>query len=1639
MKKLLSCFFLLISASQLLAQNLAYIPDAQFRAYINSVSPAAMVGDSLNIKDPIITTLDSVNVSGLGITSLDGIEYFDSLHILEAAHNNISVVRDLPQRILFKADGKANFGYNRIDTLGNSINQSYRIFGVLNLNLSHNLLSGNYFFNNATQWISLDVSYNNLTSFVVPTSTLTRFDCSHNKIPILDLYGGGSALLYLDCSFNQIGALGPYTFPQLAYFDCSHNRLTQKPPLNTTLSFLNISSNQLLELDSLPAGLIELYCNDNNLVSLKGLPPSLAVLQCANNNLLCLPTLPNSLEQVQAAGNYIGCLPNIPISPLFNADVALNGSGYDVCSSSTVCNRRVNLSGYAFLDINGNGVKDTLEPPIANLLIDTKPYPLLLTTDNNGYYQFTGYAGLVYTIKPVQYGLYSPDSILAVQHNVLKDSTGFNFAFRTDSFSDMQVFLTQVIPAMAGQITQYQLKVLNAGNVLESGNVQFKFNTALFSLQSATPGYQPGAGILTWPYNTLYPGSALTFTIQLNTGANATLNDVYQLIAEVTTTHHDSFPLNNADTIQDVVVDSYQRNKKAVSPADYNSANLYAGNYLDYTITFQNTGTGAAGHVWIIDTISSFLNLNTLQIMDASHGYNVTISGNELRVDFYTINLPDSTNDQLLSHGFFRFRIKPRSLPSTGSLLNTAYIYFDGICAGGFSAGVNICFTPLSLQSIPMNVKTSFCGNRWGSASVSVNSGNPPYQYNWNTGDTVGGISPVSKGIYYVTVTDNCYTTGATSVTVDSIFDPQIVATATFTPISCAGNDGTATVTACGGSGQPLQYRWSNGATGNSLTGLAGGTYRCTISDGVLLGYAQTVSVSIPTYTPLTATIAKYDCSGGSNYLGRIVLSTSGGRSPKSYLWNTGQVTSSINNLINGTYTCTVTDAANCVVTVSASINSPGPIFFDSVVVYNTHCYPQAGRLSFSVSNNATLVKLDGQTLSSNHILNYDITAGWHTLSASTGSSCIKDTTFYVSPANNPPNFSIWSSAYVTCNGASDGNLEAFFWDSIPPNLVYGWSNFPPGLLQIDSVPAGVYSFFMRDSNNCFYYDEIIVEQPPATEIRVVPNTNPICAGDNGSINTAFQVGQAAGFTYEWSGPNGFHSSQQLEVFNNIQPNQAGVYTVTATNGCETLVESVNLVVDVSLPVFPLIESPDSSLCVGNTLQLNCIADNANTYAWSGPNSFNSSLQYPSLTNMQTYNAGVYTIVASNGCGSVTGNIEITVDENPAITIAANNTSVCANNAQVTFTANSVNAGNNAVYAWKLNALTVGVNASLLGPESVNNGDSVICSLTSDNGCVATVYSNTVYITINDVVQTPLAATICSGSAYWFKGVPLNQPGTYSDTLQTTNGCDSIVTLTLNVAPTLTESIARSICTGGSYSFKGLQLTEAGIYNDTLLANGGCDSIVILTLSVTNALYTTLADTICAGSSYSFNGNLIPLAGTYTDTLVSATGCDSIVTLQLSVNDLPAPVINRTADTLETQSFATYQWTFNDSSLNGANNQKLVITNNGNYAVVVTDAIGCINISNSFNVTGLAVNEISEQKSIQLYPNPNTGWFTIQFNDNQLHEVEITDAIGRIILPAFKTSGLVPVKLDKAMPGIYFAHCKQQNDAIRTLKFTVFK
>ena len=209
-----------------------------------------------------------------------------------------------------------------------------------------------------------------------------------------------------------------------------------------------------------------------------------------------------------------------------------------------------------------------------------------------------------------------------------------------------------------------------------------------------------------------------------------------------------------------------------------------------------------------------------------------------------------------------------------------------------------------------------------------------------------------------------------------------------------------------------------------------------------------------------------------------------------------------------------------------------------------------------------------------------------------------------------------------------------------------------------------------------------------------------------------------------------------------------------------------------------------------------------------------------------------------------------------------------------------------------------------------------IDTLQTSFGCDSVV---TLVLTINNSNNSQENITSCDN--YIWNGTTYSQTGTYTNTLQTVNGCDSTITLILTINQN--ETSQENISTCNNYNWNGNTYSQSGSYLDTLQTVNGCDSIITLNLTISN--YISSSENISSCNNYFWNGNNYTQSGTYIDTILVAGGCDSIVTLNLLIN---SPVSS--TETIFT--CGDYNWNGNNYS------------QSGNYTDTLQSILGCDSI-----------------------------------------------------------------------------------------------
>jgi hypothetical protein len=318
-------------------------------------------------------------------------------------------------------------------------------------------------------------------------------------------------------------------------------------------------------------------------------------------------------------------------------------------------------------------------------------------------------------------------------------------------------------------------------------------------------------------------------------------------------------------------------------------------------------------------------------------------------------------------------------------------------------------------------------------------------------------------------------------------------------------------------------------------------------------------------------------------------------------------------------------------------------------------------------------------------------------------------------------------------------------------------------------------------------------------------------------------------------------------------------------------------------------------------------------------------------------------------------------------------------------------------------------------------------TLTNAAGCDSIV---TLDLTVNYSNAGTDVQTACN-TYTWIDGntyTSSNNSATWTET--NAAGCDSVVTLDLTVNYSNTGTDVQTACNtytwidGNTYTSS----NNSATWTETNAA--GCDSIVTLDLTISYSNSGTDVQTACDTYTWIDGNTYTSSNSTATHTLTNVAGCDSVVTLNLTVETVDNGVTYNiiggppyTHELTSNQNGATYQWLNCPAMtpISGATNQSFTVTGNGEYAVEVTNG-SCIDTSACASVTSVGIVENNFGNELLIYPNPTFGVVTIKLLDDGLNlvYVKLSNAHGQE-LSTNSYSQVTPFDVEiKGAPGVYF-------------------
>ncbi|MCC6461552.1 MAG: T9SS type A sorting domain-containing protein [Saprospiraceae bacterium] len=524
----------------------------------------------------------------------------------------------------------------------------------------------------------------------------------------------------------------------------------------------------------------------------------------------------------------------------------------------------------------------------------------------------------------------------------------------------------------------------------------------------------------------------------------------------------------------------------------------------------------------------------------------------------------------------------------------------------------------LSVQTMANNAVCFGASN--GNISLSVIGGTPPFQFNWSNSSTEQDLENLGPNTYTVTTTDGngCTQTASATVTQPS----QLVLTSSAEDVRCNGDSNGAIDLSVSGGTPGYTYTWSNGSTTQDLNNLPAGTYTPTVTDA--FGCTQQgnpITLTQPSAITAQTAVTSAGCAGATN--GSVVLTVNGGAMGYTYLWSNGSMAQSLVGVAANTYTVTITDAAGCTQTSSATVQqitdlsatvSSGPV----------SCFGQSnGSASVVVAGGSPGYSYNwpgGQTTPDIG----NLSAGTYTVTVTDAAGCSQTA---VASVVQPTALLLQSTpADVSCFEGSNGSIDLSASGSTP-GYTFVWSNGKT-TEDISTLGVGTYTVTVSDAAGCTGTLESSISQPTALVADILQFVQTGCTGELPLLgNVSTQVsGATPPYQFNWS--NG--STTTTPVLNSV-PIEAYTLTVTDAKGCSTIQENISLQF---YQPWQLSTTVTDVLCFGGTdgainLSVSGAAGPNYSYKWS-----NGAI----TKNLTEIPVGIYTVTVTDetGCTSAT-------------------------------------------------------------------------------------------------------------------------------------------------------------------------------------------------------------------------------------------------------------------------------------------------------------------------------------------------------------------------------------------------------------------
>ncbi len=323
-------------------------------------------------------------------------------------------------------------------------------------------------------------------------------------------------------------------------------------------------------------------------------------------------------------------------------------------------------------------------------------------------------------------------------------------------------------------------------------------------------------------------------------------------------------------------------------------------------------------------------------------------------------------------------------------------------------------------------------------------------------------------------------------------------------------------------------------------------------------------------------------------------------------------------------------------------------------------------------------------------------------------------------------------------------------------------------------------------------------------------------------------------------------------------------------------------------------------------------------------------------------------------------------------------------------------------------------------------------TLINTTGCDSLI---TINLTLGKTSFSALNVKACDKYTIPSKKRVLTQSGQYSDTLINKSGCDSVVNISLIVSKSSYAQINPNTCSSYTSPSGKYKVSFSTSFFDTIPNRAGCDSIILIDVKVNPSTSKTISATVCNRYLSPSKRYVWKVSGKYIDTTVNSKGCDSIVTVNLTVNSVNVVVTQNKTKLTALLGGMTYQWlncSSNYSKIPGATGQSYIVTAVGKYAVEIFDG-SCTDTSTCFNITDLKVSPTLADRNLAIIPNPTRGQFELSASKPfQSATLSLFNSIGEEVYRMDRVDGSrVRMDLSSQSNGIYFLEIIEKGERAR--------